>query len=160
MRRTRKWAYVKQEATRLAELGLTPLEIAERLEVNRSSVQRWMAAGKVTDTRRTNKDRAPVEPVSTAGKTPSEWAIEVRRNFVLDVTDEQLVTMAEAALTIAHNRFSSEPVRLAAMGRFQAIVKQLSLVARRADEETAPTRPESPARAARTQDPRTLLTVQ
>jgi hypothetical protein len=132
VRRTRKWAFVAQEATRLAGLGLSPLDIARRIEVKRSTVQRWMAAGKITDTRQgANRTRVPVVTVLTK---PSEWAMTVRKDFSLDATDEQIVTLAESALGQALDPLNPVAVRLSAMRTFQGLVKQLALVAR------APTR--------------------
>jgi hypothetical protein len=158
MRRTRKWSYVAQEATRLADIGLAPVEIATRLEVTRSTVQRWMAAGRLTDTRHGARTRSSaVQPKSAA-----EWAAAVRAAYALDATDEELVTMGEAALRKVHDPRESPQVQLNAMGRFLAIVKQLALVARAA-EATAPVPIEEPKTAPAASvrrpgvDPRNLL---
>lgn len=137
MKRTRKWAFVAQEAKRLAELGLTPPEIAERLGVKRSSVNRWMAAGKLTDTRRGAGTRAPRTVHVTKLVKPSEWAFAVRRDFALDATDEQLVTLAETALGKALDPQLPPVVQLQAMRTFQGLVKQLALIARLADRPGA-----------------------
>jgi hypothetical protein len=158
MKRTRKWAFVAQEAVRLADLGLTPLDIASRLSVKRSTVQRWMAAGKLRDTRRGAKG----EQMSSFTKLakPSEWATVVRKEYALDATDEQLVTLAESALRVSLDPLQPMPVRLSAMGRYQAIVKQLSLVARAADVPGTPEAPKREVRAVRARpsvDPRNVL---
>ena len=163
MRRTRKWAYVAQEARRLADLGLSAPEIAKRLEVNRSTVHRWMAAGKLADTRRTAPDQPMVDVSSTAVDGSADaWAAAVRAAYALDPTDEQLVELATAALTVAKDAGEPASVRLAAAGRFQGLVKQLALVARTVGtEEPATTMPEPP-RPARTPraDPRGRLMLQ
>jgi hypothetical protein len=65
LRKTRKWGYVEQEARRLADLGMKPLDIAKRLGLNRSTVQRWMHAGKLNDT--IDKSQSP---------TPAMAAVE------------------------------------------------------------------------------------
>lgn len=155
MRRTRKWSYVAQEATRLADLGLSPVDIATRLEVARQTVQRWMAAGKVTDTRR----GAPGRATGEQPKSAAEWAASVRAAYALDATDEELVTMGEAALRLAHDPREKATVRLNAMGRYIAIVKQLALVARSANEKPEPVETPTPAPPARPRrvDPRNLL---
>lgn len=140
MRRTRKWEFVKQEATRLAGLGLSPRDIAKRLELSKSTVTRWMASGKL---RRLLKGPPP-EPV--AKQTPAEWAEAVRKNYALDVTDEQLVTLAESALAMSQNPTLDSRVKLAASGRFQTLVRQLSLVARAADQEPQTSTPASTRR--------------
>lgn len=162
MKRTRKWAFVAQEAKRLADLGLAPVDIASRLNVKRSTVQRWMAAGKLNDTRR--DARAGRTPTTNIVTKPSEWAAAVRRDYSLDATDDQLVTLAESALGKALDPQQSVSNQLQASRTFQGLVKQLSLVARTADQVEKPEVPAAPARRqlpARTAvDPRTVLTVQ
>jgi hypothetical protein len=147
---------VAQEAKRLADLGLSPTEIATKLEVERSTVQRWMAAGKLTDTRRSARGQGKV-PVSS----PGGWAASVRASYALDATDEELVNLGEAALRKVHSPKESPQVQLNAMGRFIAIVKQLALVARNADAvpEPAPEQKKTPAAPPRRRvvDPRTFL---
>ncbi len=139
MKRTRKWKFVEQEAKRLADLGLAPVDIASRLNVQRQTVQRWMAAGKLADTRRDAKaGRTPSVNVSTK---PSDWAATVRREYALDATDDQLVVLAEQALGRALDPLESTSNRLAASRTFQGLVKQLALVARQAD---APSRADAP----------------
>lgn len=143
MRRTRKWAFVAQEAGRLTRLGLSPKDIAARLEVNKSTVTRWLAAGKLTrkGPRKKTRQRAAAALVAASRKTPAQWVADVRAAYSLDATDEQLVTMAESALLLTRDPMTPAPLRLQAMGRFQGIVKQLSLVARSA---VADSKPESP----------------
>jgi hypothetical protein len=145
-RRTRKWALVQQEAKRLAAIGLTPKEIARRLGVDKSSVTRWQAAGRLQRTgvgarASTKRSSAPVR--RQRKQTPEEWAAAVRREYQLDATDDQLVSMGCAALMLAGDKTLKDRERLAAMGRFQSIVKQLALVARNGQtaEVAAPTAP-------------------
>jgi len=140
VRRTRKWSFVAQEAARLAGLGLSPLEIAKRLDVNKSTVTRWMAAGKLTKVARTSP------PKPGRRQKPVEWAAAVRKGYDLDATDEQLVTLAADALEMSKKATVPPQVRLAAAGRFQALVRQLALVARRADK--VPTDAPAPAAVA------------
>jgi hypothetical protein len=61
--------------------------------------------------------------------------VAVRAQYALDASDEELVILGERALTIAHDATQSPMAQLAAMGRFQAVVKQLALIARQADSE-------------------------
>lgn len=140
-RRTRKWEFVKQEATRLAALGLTAAEIGRRLDINKSTVTRWFHAGKLA------KGDAPApEPVSARPRqSPEEWAAAVRADYDLDATDDQLVTIGEQALALSLNAGVSAQVRMTAAGRFQAIVRQLALVARRATEQPPATEASAPA---------------
>lgn len=130
MKRTRKWSYVAQEATRLAGLGLSPREIGQRLGVNKTTVNRWISAGKLTLVR-PEKDVRPTSAQATAAirarQTPPQWAASVRGEFDLNVTDDQLVTLAETALTMSTDPTAPAHVRMNAAGRFQAIVRQLAL---------------------------------
>lgn len=166
MKRTRKWAYVAQEAKRLADLGLSPPDIGKRLGVRRETVVRWMASGQVTDTRRgyVNREsgrRASGVPIMAIVK-PSEWAARVRRDFALDATDEQLVTLAEDALGKALNPMLPVGAQLAAAGRFQSIVKQLNLVSRAADEKPEDEKPKPktvPVPTRTGTDPRGILSL-
>ena len=158
MKRTRKWAFVEQEAKRLAALGLQPIDIAKRLGVTKASVNRWMASGKLE--RRTS---ARAARVAGSGKSPGEWAATVRKDFALDATDEQLVTIGETALALSLDPSLAAHVRMNAAGRFQAIVRQLALVARKADEQPGdkPERPHVERRPEPVQrtgtDPRRML---
>jgi hypothetical protein len=120
-------------------MGLSPKDIATRLGVNRSSVTRWMASGKLESTRdRTARPDGSLKPPPRPPKTPSEWAADVRATYDLDATDDQLVTVAEGALTLSLDEKASPQVRLQSAGRFQSIVKQLALVARSAVAEPGP----------------------
>jgi len=153
VKRTRKWAYVEQEAKRLANLGLQPRDIAKRLGVTKT-VNRWMAMGKLERRPSTQAAR-----VAGSGKSPGEWAATVRKDFALDATDEQLVTLAETALAMSLDPSMAAHVRMGAAGRFQAIVRQLALVARKADEQAPKDEPRAPVVVARRSgaDPRALL---
>ena len=170
MRRTRKWAYVAQEATRLVALGLSEREVAKRLGVSKSTVTRWKAAGKLPRTA-----QAPAAAPSEAGggrpkQTPQEWAAAVREAYDLDATDEQLVSLAELALALSLDATIAAHVRMTAAGRFQAVVRQLALVARGAESEhqapasSQPAAAEAPSRKnpmvrRPAGDPRKLLMV-
>lgn len=160
MRRTRKWAFVAQEAERLAGLGLSPKDIAVRLGVNKSSVTRWMKAGKLGQAR---SARQPVS-ISKRHQTPDQWAAAVRKAYDLDATDEQLVELAVDALRMSKDLAIGPQARMTAAGRFQALVKQLRLVAR-AESPTASTDAGEPKRqtfaAPRHSggDPRAILTA-
>src|SRR5262249_32556706 len=137
VKRTRKWSFVAQEAIRLAELQLTPIEIARRLDVDRATVQRWMAAGKLVDTRRGGARPGSI-PKATPSVKPADWAATVRKDYALDATDDQLVTLAESMLGMSQDPLRTDMVRIAAANRFAALVKQLALVARAADVPGTP----------------------
>lgn len=166
MKRTRKWSFVAQEAQRLAALGLTPYAIAKRLGVNASTVTRWKHAGKLDvklQPRKPTRQKVPNPPRGT--KTPESWAIQVRADYDLDPTDDQLVTLAQQALELAFNMAEAPAVRLAASARFQAIEKRLSLRLRSTEDEkpeaeTPVERPAPQPRPVRAGgDPRALFAV-
>lgn len=156
--RSRKWTFVRQEATRLAALGVTPAVIATRLGVDRASVARWIQAGKLPAPRPSRRRQMPVPPGSPM---PAEaWAAAVRSAYALDATDEALVGLAVAALTAARDPEAKSSERLAAMGRFQALVKQLRLLARQPVDEVAAAPlppPASPIAPPTRPDPRAQL---
>lgn len=156
MKRSRKWIFVAQEAQRLADLGLRPVDIARRLEVNEGSVSRWIKAGKLTVRRKKvggeDGDIAPSEVHQV--QSPEEWAAEVRRTYDLDPTDDQLVTLAEALLMTARTD-KSPTVRRGATAEFRGIVKQLALVARaQPAQRPEPETPKKPLEIVRRTDPR------
>jgi hypothetical protein len=124
MKRTRKWAFIGQEAQRLAALGMSDSDIGRKLDVRQSTVSRWRQSGKLTKP----AGARPKRRADTAGpKAPGQWAASVRGDYALDATDEQLVTLGEQALALAYNMAETPATRVNAMGRFQSIVKQLAL---------------------------------
>lgn len=125
----------------MAALGLTALEIGRQIGVSKAAVNRWFAAGKLTKTTRSVKASGAV-----ASPLPGEWAKAVRDTYSLDATDEQLVTCAQQALDVAYDMTETPTTRMNAMGRFQALVKQLALVPRSAEQpQQKPAEPEKPA---------------
>ena len=126
IRKTRKWSFVAQEAQRFANLGLSPADIAIRLEVNKSTVTRWISSGKLT---------VPAKVVSltpvVARMSPAEWARAVREEYALSPTDEQLVTLGEAALSVSRDMTAKASVQLNAGARFLAIAKHLDVLPRK-----------------------------
>jgi len=161
MKRTRKWIFVAQEAQRLLALGLTPRAIAKRLSVSKSTVTRWIAAGKVRKPP-TSRPGPAGDRSGSVAHSAEEWAASVRRDYALDATDEQLVELATAALARARHPRTPARMQLTAMGRFQALVKQLALVTRHDEAIVAappaptPPTPVQTSRQSRT-DPRTIL---
>jgi transcriptional regulator with XRE-family HTH domain len=163
MKRTRKWQFIGQEAQRLAALGMSDSDIGRKLGVRQSTVSRWRQSGKLTrPAAEKGRRRASAKTVQ---QTPEQWAEAVREDYALDATDEQLVALAQQALALAHNMAETPATRLNAMGRFQAIRKDLSLgPARGTKDQPAPpaekpavSAPPRPARPAG--DPRALFKV-
>jgi len=161
MNRTRKWIFVAQEAARLAALGLSQAEIASKLGVDRSSIFRWMKSGKLKRNEPPNIDPTIPKQREQKERNAADWSKSVREAYDLDSTDEQLVAIGESALALALNQSASAATRLQAAGRFQAIVKQLRLVARA--EASAPVeqpkRKTNPVVQRSRTDPRALLSV-
>lgn len=123
----------------MASIGCTPKEIADKLGLNKSTVTRWIQAGKLERGKRTSAPPATETP--HVAQTPAEWAKSVRENYKLDDTDEQLVKLAEVALALSLNPKTGASVRMTAAGRFQGIVRQLSLPARSSEEQQPVTPP-------------------
>lgn len=158
MKRTRKWAYVEQEAKRLAAMGLSASEIGQRISVTASQVRRWFQSGQLVKAPRSVRGHTAKAP-----RSPEQWARDVRASYQLDATDDQRVTAAEICLKTFHDTTQPMSLRLQAMARFDAIAKNLNLVAKNADEPPKPAeepkvKPEPMRRTGA--DPRTaLLTV-
>lgn len=126
---------------------MSPAVIAERLGVNHSTVTRWMADGKLPRTgEATPQEVAPIR--ARKRQTPAQWADAIRKDYDLDETDDQLVSIGQSALEMSRDKKVPPHVRMTAAGRFQAIVRQLALVTRRAQEQ--PATPEAPANEADT----------
>lgn len=143
MSRTRKWVQVSQQATRLASIGASPLEIAQEIGVNKSTVTRWFKVGKLTRGQRTDV-LAPVLP----RPSPAEWAASMRAEFALSASDEQLVTLGEQALLLTRDVTVKATVQLAAQRNFLAIDKALALRTRasKVEEDPAPVVTEAPSK--------------
>jgi transposase-like protein len=98
---------------------------ARKLGVNRSTFSRWVKQGAVPAPARGPRPSLPV----TGSEQPSEvaaWGDAVRSLYTLNRTELELVTLAEAALELAHDVTQPASARVSAMGRFQALVKQLN----------------------------------
>jgi transposase-like protein len=92
---------------------------AKRLNVDRSTLFRWIREGKVPPLART---QAPGPPAS-----PLAWAAAVKAAYELSATEAALVGLAEAALALANDVTLTPMARLQAMARFAALVKQVNL---------------------------------
>lgn len=133
-------------------------DAAKRLGVKRSTVYRWIAAGK---TPKPGGERTGLSAGPVKGQTPEVWAAQVRGCRELDATGAALLDLAVSAFTLAREN-SSALVRLSAMTRFQALVKQLRLDEGEAEsgkpaESSAPATTKNPAVRRVTHDPRRLL---
>lgn len=135
---------------------------ARELGVDRSTITRWLQAGKIKARPQVELREGKTAPPPPTAATWSEWAPAVRDAYVLSATDQQLVALAAKALELAHDA-DKEVVQLMAMARFAALVKQLNL------QQSAPVSTQAPVAPARvplvpvrsvsrsTADPRALL---
>lgn len=98
-------------------------EAAQKLGVNRSSLHRWMQAGKVPKPEPKTGVAAGAEP----DQDPAEWARLVRDLGELDPTRSMLLDLAVAALKMSRDTDCRPETRLSAMGRYQQLVRQLNL---------------------------------
>lgn len=126
-------------------------DAARRLGVNRSTVLRWVAKGHAPQP----GSARPAIGTERALSDPQGWAATVRETFADDPTQLELLTLAEQALKMAKDVTAAPATQLQAMGRFQALVKQLYSAGDAAQTPTVP------ARAAGVQrpvaDPRSIL---
>lgn len=121
---------------------------AAQLGVNRSTLHRWIKAGKVPEPG-SARPKVPMT-VPPAGEAaagsglPDAWftAASAAREF--NATDAQLLELARAALRLAYDS-ADEKTRLSAMSRFQGLVKQVNLGMGAAEKPAALERPERPA---------------
>jgi hypothetical protein len=121
-----------------------------------------MAAGKINDTRTSRTSQTaeipPALAIPLAADLPSiAWAAAIRAAYPLDTTDDKLVALADQALQVAENLAESSSVRLAAMGRFQALTKQLASRIRPTVEDRAAAPVQVEAVTTARVDPRSLL---
>lgn len=139
----------------------TAAEACERLGIDKSTLFRWTKAGKVPavgSARAGRTDAATTEPVPSGDA--DAWAATVKKqNPDMSPTDLQLLELARLALSMAHKVSPWDAPRLAAMTRFQALVKQLNLTAEATALPAVPQpRPASVARPrASVGDPRRAL---
>jgi len=104
---------------------------ARQLGVDRSTIHRWIEAGKVP--RPAQRRPSPLSKATRvsylpdAMLTPAAWAEAVRTAYELSPTETMLLSLAEGALSLARDDAAKPETRLAAMGRYQALVKQLRL---------------------------------
>jgi hypothetical protein len=122
---------------------------AARLGVDRSSVCRWVKAGRIPPPAGRQRRRPPADSVTAAtGLTdtpvpPAGWAAAVRAAYELNASEAELVRLAETALALAHDAAQPAAVRIQAMRAFSALLRQLDLEVDDGEVTTA----HAPARA-------------
>lgn len=136
---------------------------ARELGVDRSTITRWMQAGKVKAKPAVELKEGKAPPPAPTATDWRGWAEAVRDAYALSPTDHQLVALAARALELAYATDSKPVVQLMSMARFAALVKQLNL------QQAAPAQanqPQAPAKqfvfqpravSRSTADPRAIL---
>jgi hypothetical protein len=125
VKKTHKFKVLAGDAARIVATASSLTAAAKALHVDRSTLFRWIKSGRVPPPggrcspgpRRS----APVRP-----QDPAAWARATREAFALTATEAALLDLAEAALVLTSDPTQKADTRLSAMGRFQALVKQLN----------------------------------
>jgi excisionase family DNA binding protein len=104
-------------------------DAARQLGVDRSTVHRWIASGKVSAPAAGRRTARQSATTGTPGQrqTPESWARWVRRQYLLDATEQTLVGLTVDALRLARDESARPEVRLAATARAQSLIRQLKL---------------------------------
>lgn len=97
-----------------------------RRRLRRGSIPRAGRPEKASPGRRTTTRTA-------APTSPDGWAKWVRDRYELDASEDQLLELAVDSLKLSRDEGQDPKVRLTAMGRYQALLRQLGLEA--AEEE-------------------------
>lgn len=129
---------------------------AKQLGVDRSTIHRWIEAGKVPRPERSRPKAEELAP--KPGQSPDEWLAWVTDTYKLEGTDLVLAELACKALKMTTDK--NPGVALAAMGRYQQLVRQLALEGDAAGSKPQPQQPTRPAAAPRRRafaDPRSIL---
>jgi transposase-like protein len=125
MKRTHKFRSLANVADVVAKASSLSAA-AKKLGVNRSTLHRWMEAGKIAKPApKRGSTAAPETP--PAHQSADEWAAALLESHPLNDTQRQLVALAKAALCLARDTSEAPQVQLSAMGRFQQLVRQLNL---------------------------------
>jgi transposase-like protein len=139
VKRTHKLKVMSAEVAAVLAAVPNVSAASRRLQVARSTIYRWRRDGKVPRPGRSTP-RAPVaDPAPTVPDlvAPEDWASWAAQTYELDPTATMLVTLAVEALTLARDTTAKPADRLAGMGRFQGLVKQLNFEDTDANEATA-----------------------
>jgi hypothetical protein len=100
-------------------------EASRQLGVDRSTIHRWIQAGKAP--RPSARRRRGLSAGAGPQQSPEAWARVVRRAYALSATEGGLLDLAVRALAMARDDSTKPETRLAAMGRYQQLVRQLNL---------------------------------
>lgn len=122
------WKMHDMAAVSAAIAGTSSLrQAAKRLGVHVSTISRLVKAGRVPNRHGLTARSTVAPPAKHGPQTPTAWAADVRATYELSATEDQIVGLAAEALVIAQQLDARPSDRLAAMGRFAALTKQLQL---------------------------------
>lgn len=157
MQRTRKWKFVAEEARHLAGLRLSVGEIARKLDIDASTVRRWVKAGRLPGAKvrrrrsaraakrratshapvagepRSGKESKPGAPSGTVasggrvGTHAAIWERKMLRKYTWEPTERERLRLATHALALALDESLTATQRSTCMGRFDALVDRLGI---------------------------------
>jgi excisionase family DNA binding protein len=136
----RTWRFKSLSSDAAAVMSTAPSlrAAAKSLGVNKSTIFRWVKAGKLpAPIRGRVREERKTEASVTGTASQQSWAAVIRERYELDATETSLVRLAEMAERIASDPLQPAAVRLAAMGRFAQITKQLNFEVPNGEVETA-----------------------
>jgi len=123
VKKTWRWGSVMGRAADVMRTAPSLSAAAAVLQVDRQTVHRWVKAGKIPPP---GGGRQPLPRVLEVPASAA-WGDRIRALYALSVTDLELVPLAETALALARDESLKASERLAAMARFQSLVRQLHL---------------------------------
>ena len=132
-----KFRRIGKDAAEVLASSPSQSAAARRLGVDRSTLHRWLVAGKVQRPPRREKRATEATPAAEmTDQTPEQWAATLRADYLFSSTEEVLVDLGAVTLRLSKDERLSPSERLAAVGRFQQLIKQLHLEAAEDGEET------------------------
>jgi hypothetical protein len=123
VKRTWKFRVLPAEAAAVMGSSRSFAEAGRRLGLHKSSVSRLVKAGKLPPC---GRRRSAATTAAPAGLTAQAWRARIRRTYELDVNESVLVDAAAEARAISQDATVRHETRLAAIGRFAALLRQLN----------------------------------
>lgn len=110
-------------------IGAAPsvAEAARRLDVDRSTVHRWIKAGHASAPGQRAQKQSIADETPAPLLPAADWIDRMRAIFNFDTAEIEILRLAQAALDVASNSTASASVRLRAMAEFRAAVRHLQL---------------------------------
>ncbi|HEY0875203.1 MAG TPA: MerR family DNA-binding transcriptional regulator [Vicinamibacterales bacterium] len=124
-KRTHKLRALRADARQILASSRSIAEASRRLGVNRSTVHRWIEAGKLP--RPAGSAKTPTRAGSVPASDGASFAAWARDTFELTRAEHELVGLAQQALDLAHDPTATAATRLQAMAQFRACLRDLRL---------------------------------